>query len=65
MAKATFNKKKTNHHQTGLKFKEESSKVLHLEYNFVWCWNLDASESRSDIPGKFIMWHWRGMEKIS
>jgi hypothetical protein len=22
-------------------------------WSFVWCWNLDTSESRSDIPGKF------------
>jgi hypothetical protein len=38
----------------GLKFKEETSKVLHLEHSFVWCWNLDTSESRSEIPGKFL-----------
>jgi hypothetical protein len=25
------------HQQTGLKFKEETSKVLHLEHSFVWC----------------------------
>jgi hypothetical protein len=35
--KAAFNKKKTFHQQTGLKFKEETSKVLHLEHSFVWC----------------------------
>jgi len=27
--------------------------MLHLEHGFVWCWNLDASDSRSEIPGKF------------
>jgi len=27
--------------------------VLHLEHSFVWCWNLDASGSRSETPGKF------------
>ena len=27
--------------------------MLHLEHGFVWCWNLDASSSRSEIPGKF------------
>ena len=27
--------------------------MLHLEHGFVWCWNLDASGSRSEIPGKF------------
>jgi hypothetical protein len=37
MAKAAFNKKKTLHQQTGLKFKEETSKMLHLEHSFVWC----------------------------
>ena len=31
---------------------EETSKMLHLEHGFVWCWNLDASGSRSEIPGK-------------
>jgi hypothetical protein len=36
MAKAAFNKKKC-HQQTGLKFNEETSKVLHLEHSFVWC----------------------------
>jgi hypothetical protein len=25
------------HQQTGLKFKEETSKVLHLEHSFLWC----------------------------
>jgi hypothetical protein len=35
-AKAAFNKKKTFHKQSGLKFKEETSKVLHLEHSFVW-----------------------------
>ena len=28
--------------------------MLHLEQNFVWCWNLDNSESRAEIPGKFL-----------
>jgi hypothetical protein len=37
MAKSAFNKKKTFHQKIGLKFKEESSKVLHLEHSFVWC----------------------------
>jgi F0F1-type ATP synthase beta subunit len=35
MAKASFNKKKSFHQQTGIKFKEETSKVLHLEHRFV------------------------------
>jgi hypothetical protein len=37
MAKAAFNKKESFFLQTGLKFKEETSKVLHLEHSFVWC----------------------------
>jgi hypothetical protein len=37
MTKAAFNKKKTFHQQIGLKLKEETSKVLHLEHSFVWC----------------------------
>ena len=39
--------------------------MLHLEHRFLWCWNLDTSGSRSEIPGKFWMWCWRRMEKIS
>ena len=35
------------------KFEEETNKMLHLEHSFVWCWNLDASGSRLEIPGKF------------
>jgi hypothetical protein len=46
-------KKGSFHQQTGLKFKEETSKVLHLEHSFVWYSNLDTSESRSEITGKF------------
>jgi hypothetical protein len=37
MAKAAFTKKKTFHQQTGLTFKEETSKVPHFEHSFVWC----------------------------
>ena len=31
----------------GLIFKEETSKLLHIEHRFVWCWLLDTSGSRS------------------
>ena len=41
------------HQETGLQFKEETSKVAHLEHSFVWCWNVDTSESRSGIPENF------------
>jgi hypothetical protein len=27
--------------------------MLHLERSFVWFWNLDTSESGSEISGKF------------
>ena len=27
--------------------------MLHLEHGFIWCWNLDASGSRSETCGKF------------
>ena len=27
--------------------------MLYLEHSFIWCWNLDASGSRSETPGKF------------
>jgi len=38
MAKAAFNKKKTLFNQhIGLKFEEETSKMLHLEHGFVRC----------------------------
>ena len=37
MAKAAFSKNKIFHQQTGLKFREEAIKMLHLGNNFVWC----------------------------
>jgi len=36
MAKAVFNKQ-TFYHHIGLKFEEETNKMLHLEHGFVWC----------------------------
>ena len=39
--------------QTGLKFEEETNKMLHVEHGFVWCRNLVTSGSRSQISGKF------------
>jgi hypothetical protein len=39
--------------QTGPKVKAETSEVLHLEDSFAQCWNLDTSESRSEVPGNF------------
>ena len=37
MAKAAFTKKTTLYQQIGLKFEEETNKMLHLEHGFVWC----------------------------
>jgi hypothetical protein len=32
-----FNREKTFHQQNGLKFKEETTEVVHFEHSFVWC----------------------------
>jgi hypothetical protein len=38
MAKAAIEKEEDPlHKQNGLKFEEESSKMLHLVYSFLWC----------------------------
>jgi len=38
MARAAFSKNKILYtSKLDLKFQEESSKMLHLEYSFVWC----------------------------
>ena len=42
------------HQLIRLIFREETTNVLHLEHSFVRCWNLDISESRSEIPDKFV-----------
>jgi len=34
-------------------YSSTSSEMLHLELGFVWCWKLDASASRSELPGRF------------
>jgi hypothetical protein len=36
------------HQQIEHKAKEEISKVQHLEHSYVWCGNLDSSETRSE-----------------
>jgi hypothetical protein len=54
MAKAGFNKKRALFtSKLDLRAKEETSEVLHLEHSFVWCGNLDSSEPRLEISGKF------------
>jgi hypothetical protein len=35
--KSSIQQEESFHQQTGLKLKEEISKVLHLEHSFVWC----------------------------
>ena len=39
--------------QIVLKFKEETSKVPYFEPSFIWCCNLNTSEGRPEILGKF------------
>jgi hypothetical protein len=39
--------------------------MLHLERSFVWCWNLDTSESGSEIPQTFRFVVLEKMGKIS
>jgi hypothetical protein len=51
MAKAAFNIK--NALFTRKLELHLQSEVLHLKHSFVWYRNLDTSESRSEIPGKF------------
>jgi len=41
------------HQPNGLKLKEETSKVQHLEHSFVSCWNLAPSDGRSEISENF------------
>ena len=50
------------HLQTGLKFKEETSTLLYMQYSLAWCWKLDTSELISEKMGSFEMWWWRKME---
>jgi len=41
------------HQETGLQFKKVRCEVHIWSIAFVWCWNVDTSQSRSEIPGKF------------
>ena len=40
--------------QAGLRSKEKTNKMLYLEHSFIWSWQLDTSESRSETPAKFL-----------
>ena len=43
---------------------EEPSKLLYFGHRFVWCWNLDTSESISEIPWEVWSFVLRWTEKI-
>jgi hypothetical protein len=43
-----------NNQQSELKYKGKTSKVLHLEHSFLWCWKVHTAESRPEISGKFL-----------
>jgi len=54
MAKTKFKKKGIlSPEKLDLKFEEETSKMLFLDWSFVQFRNLYISEIRSEIPGKF------------
>ena len=53
MAKQHSTRRRSLYQQIVIKFKEETSEVLHLGHSFAWHRNLDISESRAEIPGKF------------
>jgi len=42
------------HQQIGYKFKEEASKVLHLNHSFVRCWNSGTADSISEIQSNLV-----------
>jgi hypothetical protein len=52
-AKATFNKKMAPFTSKMDLYLGKKLVLVHLEYSFVWCCYLHASESRSEIPGKY------------
>jgi len=52
MAKTAVKKKK-NLFTIKLEFKEGNCRGLPLDYSFVWCWNMDTSKRRSEVPWKF------------
>jgi hypothetical protein len=40
------------HQEIRLRAKEETNEVLYMEHSFVWCGDLDSSETRSEVLGK-------------
>ena len=53
IGKSSIKQEDSFNRQIGLKFMEVTIKVLYSERNLLWCWNLDISKSRSEIPGQF------------
>jgi hypothetical protein len=54
LTKATFRRKKNIFiSKFVLKFRKKLVKFNILGHSFLWCWNLDAWESISEIRGKF------------
>jgi len=51
------------HHQIGLKFKEETTKMLPLEHSSVWRWTLQKVDWKHLKSSE--MWCWAKIEKIT
>jgi hypothetical protein len=55
MAEGAVNKKRALlTSKVDLELRKKLVKMLHLEHSFIWCWNLDASGSRSETPGEVL-----------
>jgi hypothetical protein len=68
MAKTAFNKKNTLFTSKvilNLRKKLSSSKVLHLEHSFIWCWNLALQKVDQKYLERFEMWCWWSTQNIS
>jgi len=56
-----------SHQHVGLISKEKTNKMLYLEHCFIWRWQLDTSEIRSETPVKFFNvfeWWRRSVEQV-
>jgi hypothetical protein len=53
MAKVAFNRKTFFSSKLKLNLSKKLDELPHLEQSCLWRWNLDTSESRSDVPVKF------------
>ena len=65
MANAAFNRKNLFTSQLEVNVRRKQVKFYIWSTSFYGAGNLDTSECRSEIPGNFVMWCWRHMEKIS